>query len=103
MLYKPIKLSSSFRKLLASRLPFKFRANDALRIFLKEPDGQAVSLDDIVSYIKATHHLKRAVIPSNMHYNQFVRQYWKKNPHGSHNQCVKLWKFSPTNPSFKGL
>ena len=80
-------LSGDLRSLLQFELGFKFKANDCIRNYLK----QDPSFADLLLFIKKHKNCKRDIIPSNMHYNRYVKKYWKDNPQGTHKQCVQLW------------
>ena len=82
-----MKLTRSLRVKLQTCIPWKLKANDCIRAYLK----QDPSFDQLLDCVKNHRFCKRSIIPSNMFYNQHVRDYWKQFPNGSHDHCVKLW------------
>lgn len=91
ILDRPIVISRSLRIALQSSLRKKLKINQAVRDFCKGPKGTSLKFEQLLQFIKCHGRDKRLKIPTNMKYNIHVRAYWKENPHGSHEQCVKIW------------
>lgn len=92
ILTKPFRYTITLRELLQKELSFKLKVNDSLRSFASKPVGTKVSFQELLSFIRVHHKVKRAEIPANMHYNRFVRRYWAENPNGTNEQCREEWK-----------
>ena len=93
----PFTFSRDLRKTLERYLPFKLVINEAMRDFVKKPIGKSITLEELVSFILKTHRIKRQLIPTNQLYLKHVVAYWKNNPSGSHQDCVKLWNEKPSS------
>lgn len=81
-------LTKALRIKLEQHLPYKLKANDCIRCYLKTQP----SFKQLVLFVKTHSDCKRRVIPQNMHYNRYVRDYWVSYPNGSHSHCVQLWR-----------
>ena len=94
-----MKLTRSLRLECQRVLGQRLRVNDCIRSYLKTNP----SFDSLISYIRKHKNHKRSSIPANMHYNRWVKAYWKQNPKGTHSECVDLWHTRYKRLFYQGL
>tara|TARA_Y200000002_G_scaffold365378_1_gene355228 strand:+ start:2599 stop:3171 length:573 start_codon:yes stop_codon:yes gene_type:complete len=80
------------RAFFVSHIGEQFKFNDYLRSFARKENDGSLSYGDLVQGYKDSLKHKKITIDKQFEYNQFQRDFFKHNPKGKREDCLKAWQ-----------
>ncbi len=86
------KCDALTRKFFTSERGDKFKFNQYLREFAKQPNDGTITYGDLVDGWKVSQIKKKKIIDKQFQYNQFQRDFYAHDKNETRSECLKAWR-----------